>query len=63
MYVIDTAIENDVLQPLANMLKANLVYGITQQGDLYGVDNILIKKYNYEEGGHDTDIIALLLQR
>ena len=32
-----------------------------QQGDLYGVDNILIKKYNYEEGGHDTDIIALLL--
>lgn len=63
VYVIDTAIENDVLQPLANMLKANLVYGITQQGDLYGVDNILIKKYNYEEGGHDTDIIALLLTK
>ena len=26
------------------MLQANLVYGISQQSDLYGVDNILLKK-------------------
>lgn len=45
------------------MLQANLVYGISQQSDLYGVDNILMKKYNYEEGGEDTDIIGMLITK
>ena len=63
VYIIDTQIENDVLCPLVNMLQANLVYGISQQSDLYGVDNILMKKYNYEEGGEDTDIIGMLITK
>lgn len=63
VYVIDTQIENDVLLPLVNMLQANLVYGISQQSDLYGVDNILLKKYNYEEGGADTDVVGMLITK
>lgn len=37
-----TDLETAVLQPLTSFLTQNLVYGITQQQDLYAVDNIAI---------------------
>ncbi len=53
VYILDNSLENEILQPVTVMLKANLGYSISNANDTYDISNILLM---YKE--NDTTVFV-----